>query len=67
MRANQKIKCVNCDKEFDIKLDTKPFCSKRCADIDLGRWLTGVYALPAVDAADDSVIDAELITSDKHG
>jgi len=24
----------------------KPFCSKRCADIDLGRWLKGGYAIP---------------------
>ncbi len=23
-----------------------PFCSKRCADIDLSRWLKGVYAIP---------------------
>ncbi|HEY4275182.1 MAG TPA: DNA gyrase inhibitor YacG [Rhizomicrobium sp.] len=23
-----------------------PFCSKRCADIDLGRWLKGTYAIP---------------------
>ena len=23
-----------------------PFCSKRCADIDLNRWLKGVYAIP---------------------
>jgi uncharacterized protein len=23
-----------------------PFCSRRCADIDLGRWLAGAYALP---------------------
>jgi uncharacterized protein len=23
-----------------------PFCSKRCADIDLHRWLGGVYAIP---------------------
>ena len=28
----------------------RPFCSKRCADVDLGRWLTGAYAIPAVDA-----------------
>jgi endogenous inhibitor of DNA gyrase (YacG/DUF329 family) len=27
--------------------DHKPFCSKRCADIDLGRWLTESYAVPA--------------------
>ena len=24
----------------------KPFCSKRCADIDLGRWLKGGYVIP---------------------
>jgi len=23
-----------------------PFCSSRCADIDLNRWLTGAYAIP---------------------
>jgi endogenous inhibitor of DNA gyrase (YacG/DUF329 family) len=28
----------------------RPFCSKRCADIDLGRWLTGRYAVPAEEA-----------------
>ena len=27
----------------------KPFCSKRCADVDLNRWLTGGYAIPAVE------------------
>lgn len=25
----------------------RPFCSKRCADVDLQRWLSGVYAIPA--------------------
>lgn len=24
----------------------RPFCSRRCADIDLGRWLSGAYAIP---------------------
>ncbi len=24
-----------------------PFCSTRCADIDLNRWLSGAYAIPA--------------------
>jgi endogenous inhibitor of DNA gyrase (YacG/DUF329 family) len=32
---------------------TRPFCAKRCADIDLHRWLGGVYAIPAVDAEVD--------------
>jgi hypothetical protein len=28
----------------------RPFCSKRCADIDLSRWLKGVYGIPAVES-----------------
>jgi endogenous inhibitor of DNA gyrase (YacG/DUF329 family) len=27
----------------------KPFCSRRCADVDLNRWLSGVYAVPVVE------------------
>jgi uncharacterized protein len=26
-----------------------PFCSRRCANVDLGRWLTGGYAIPVDD------------------
>ncbi len=29
--------------------ETRPFCSKRCADVDLSRWLKGVYRIPAVE------------------
>ncbi|MEM8985417.1 MAG: DNA gyrase inhibitor YacG [Pseudomonadota bacterium] len=29
------------------RADYRPFCSKRCADIDLNRWLKGGYAIPA--------------------
>lgn len=31
-----------------------PFCSKRCADVDLGRWLKGGYAIPAVENDDET-------------
>lgn len=27
----------------------RPFCSRRCADIDLGRWMTGGYAIADAD------------------
>ncbi|PKR53236.1 DNA gyrase inhibitor YacG [Thalassospira marina] len=27
----------------------KPFCSKRCADLDLGKWLDASYAVPATE------------------
>lgn len=37
--------CPICQKDTDPKY--RPFCSKRCADVDLGRWLNGSYAIPA--------------------
>ena len=42
-----------------------PFDSKRCADIDLGKWLTGSYAIPAVEAEGESEPDNE--TDDGEG
>ncbi|HEY8008331.1 MAG TPA: DNA gyrase inhibitor YacG [Methylocella sp.] len=37
--------CPICGKPSEFAI--RPFCSKRCADIDLHRWLSGVYAIPA--------------------
>jgi endogenous inhibitor of DNA gyrase (YacG/DUF329 family) len=31
----------------------KPFCSARCADVDLHRWLSGVYAVPVEEDSDE--------------
>jgi endogenous inhibitor of DNA gyrase (YacG/DUF329 family) len=32
----------------------RPFCSKRCADVDLNRWLSGTYVIPgSVDSDED--------------
>lgn len=36
----------------------RPFCSKRCADIDLGRWLKGAYAIPTEEPAESDPISA---------
>lgn len=30
----------------------RPFCSQRCADLDLGRWLTGEYRIAGDEEAD---------------
>jgi endogenous inhibitor of DNA gyrase (YacG/DUF329 family) len=40
-------KCPVC--KAPARADYLPFCSKRCADIDLHRWLSGGYAIPAVE------------------
>jgi endogenous inhibitor of DNA gyrase (YacG/DUF329 family) len=42
------MKCPICGKEAAEAY--RPFCSRRCADVDLGRWLTGSYAIPAEEA-----------------
>ncbi len=36
----------------------RPFCSKRCSDVDLHRWLGGVYAIPAEPDEDDEMPNA---------
>jgi endogenous inhibitor of DNA gyrase (YacG/DUF329 family) len=41
----------------------RPFCSRRCADVDLHRWLSGVYAVPAHD--DDDGDDAPAGTEER--
>lgn len=37
----------------------QPFCSGRCADIDLGRWLKGNYRVPTEEPADDPSDETE--------
>lgn len=46
--AAQPRPCPICGKP--AVLETRPFCSKRCADVDLHRWLGGTYAIPVVEA-----------------
>jgi endogenous inhibitor of DNA gyrase (YacG/DUF329 family) len=41
-------KCPICRKPANSTA-YRPFCSKRCADVDLQRWFAGVYAVPAED------------------
>lgn len=43
-------KCAICGKPQDEKY--RPFCSKRCADVDLNRWFSGGYAIAAEEEDD---------------
>jgi uncharacterized protein len=50
--------CPICGKPTDE--GRAPFCSKRCADVDLNRWLAGVYAVPVTeDEEEDERRDAD--------
>jgi uncharacterized protein len=48
--ADPKVKakaCPICSKPLLERF--KPFCSKRCADVDLHRWMSGSYAIPVIE------------------
>lgn len=49
--ARRRRRCPTCGKPMVMRY--RPFCSARCRDLDLGRWLDGAYAIPAVEADDD--------------
>ena len=52
--------CPTCEKET-VKAFA-PFCSKRCREVDLNRWFSGNYAIPAVelDDVDEDAIEKAL-------
>ena len=47
VRLRPKRSCPICGKPSQQKYH--PFCSTRCADVDLNRWLKGRYAVPAAE------------------
>ncbi len=51
--------CPECSKPTTEEY--RPFCSKRCADVDLGRWFNGSYVLPG-----DTDIPSDLEDTDSH-
>ena len=56
--------CPICGKDPVEKY--RPFCSKRCADVDLGRWLKGSYAIPAEEPEDLDEAAEELAEQAKR-
>jgi endogenous inhibitor of DNA gyrase (YacG/DUF329 family) len=59
-----KSRCSICGAPVDPAL--RPFCSKRCADIDLSRWLTGSYAVAGGDTDADEDGDDTLAARGEH-
>ncbi len=58
--------CPICQKPTDLKY--KPFCCKRCADVDLGKWLNESYAIPAPleDLSEEDEIALMAAAQTKH-
>lgn len=55
--SNAAPPCPICGRPQEEKF--KPFCSKRCADVDLHRWLTGSYAIPALPDEEERAGDPD--------
>lgn len=49
--------CPICGKPTDQKY--RPFCSSRCADVDLARWLRGDYVIPGAVAEEEETPDPQ--------
>lgn len=50
--APKPARCPICAAPLTLdpaKKDFRPFCSGRCADVDLNRWLSGGYAIAGAD------------------
>jgi len=43
-RVEAPARCPICGRPSQA--DYRPFCSRRCADVDLSRWLRGTYTIP---------------------
>jgi endogenous inhibitor of DNA gyrase (YacG/DUF329 family) len=50
----KKGKCPTCTKP--AAAGYFPFCSKRCSDLDLGRWLDGAFRIPTNEAPSDAAM-----------
>lgn len=54
------VRCAMCGKVFESATNQfVPFCSERCQQLDLGRWLTEQYGLPADDPSEETAEDID--------
>jgi len=56
-------KCPICGK-LEKPSKYRPFCSKRCADVDLGNWFSESYTIPAVELDEQEIKELEKETSE---
>lgn len=62
VRLRPKTPCPICGKDSVQRYH--PFCSLRCADVDLNRWLSGRYAVRVADPGEDDELEAPETAND---
>ncbi|MEM6891072.1 MAG: DNA gyrase inhibitor YacG [Pseudomonadota bacterium] len=55
--------CPVCGKPTLVAM--RPFCSKRCADVELARWFNGAYAVPSSEPEDAEELEQALRDADR--
>ena len=58
-------KCPICGRPAEA--DHRPFCSRRCADVDLQRWFSGKYAVPAAPDVAEAAAPYLSVLTDRFG
>ena len=56
-KASKPAACPVCGKPTDAAF--RPFCSDRCRKVDLNRWLSESYRIPAVETDQDGEKQSE--------
>lgn len=64
-RKRKARSCPVCGVLADQKF--VPFCSSRCADLDLGKWLNGVYSVPVVNLDEGDLEELQATVEDGDG
>ncbi len=57
--------CPICRRRTDPAF--RPFCSRRCADVDLARWFSGAYAVPSHSEEEDEALEEALREARRDG
>ncbi len=52
---SRKAVCPLCQKPSEAL--HRPFCSRRCSQLDLGKWLKGDYAIPCHETMENSYVE----------
>ena len=61
MGTPSTIRCPICEKQFDPGASlAMPFCSDRCRQIDLGRWLGERYSVPVERAEEEEGAEQKM-------
>ena len=57
------IRCPICSKKPIYP--HSPFCSRRCSQLDLGRWLNDGYVIPAIEPNEEADLDSLISNEDE--